>query len=345
MAMAATAPASAACGTDCVRLTCGMTGFWLTPPATLTIVRAFRLRRLVWRARRNVPRIAQPLSAVLPPARPPTRPILLIGCPRSGTTILLQALLRSRELRSVQAEGHILWDAFHHPRDNAWISDALGAEDVTYRERAYIHLAVRLFVRVRRFIDKTPENCLRIPYLDALFPDATFVFLRRRAADNVNSLIEGWRARPRFVKYRLPERLEGLGPLSGNAWSFVLIPGWREFRSASLEEICARQFIACNEAVLEARSTMDESRWLDVAYEDLVAVPVDEMRRLFKRLGLDFTDEVSSFAARLRRRVAPTAVTPPRLGKWREQNPNEVARILPLVEPLERRLGYEPDAP
>ena len=85
-----------------------------------------------------------------------------------------------------------------------------------------------------------PESCLRIAYLDALFPDATFVFLRRRAADNVSSLMDAWRARPRFVKYRLPEPLTGLGPLSGNQWSFTLVPGWRDLRSASLEEICAR---------------------------------------------------------------------------------------------------------
>ena len=78
---------------------------------------------------------------------------------------------------------------------------------------------MRIQVGDRRFLDKTPENCLRIPYLHALFPDASIVFLRRRAAENVNSLMEGWRARPRFVTYRLPLPLEGLGPLNGNRWS------------------------------------------------------------------------------------------------------------------------------
>ena len=192
----------------------------------------FPIRRAVWRVRRNVPRLAQPLSLVVPTAAAARQPILLIGCPRSGTSILFQTLLRSPELRSVHSEGHILWQPYHHPRDKGWESDALGAEDVGEREREYIHLAVRLVVQNARFLDKTPKNCLRIPYLRSLFPDAKFVFLRRRAADNVSSLIEGWRARPRFVTYRLPERLEGLGRLSGNRWSFVLIPGWRELRNA-----------------------------------------------------------------------------------------------------------------
>ena len=302
--------------------------------------RAFRLRRLVWRVRRSVPRVARPMSRLLPPSPPPRRPILVLGCPRSGTSVLLQGLLRSPELGSVQSEGHILWDEFHHPRARGWDSDALGAEDVTEREREYIYCAIRWFVRDRRFIDKTPESCLRVPYLDALFPGATFVFLRRRAADNVNSLIEAWRARPRFVKYRLPEPLTGLGPLSGNLWSFVLVPGWRELRSAPLEEICARQYVACNEAVLEARRAVDPSRWVDVTYEDLVRAPVEETGRIYECLGLDFTDEARHFAADLRGNLARTTLTEPEPDKWRAQNPEAVERILPLVAETERRLGY-----
>jgi hypothetical protein len=303
-------------------------------------MRAWHLRRLVWRVRRSGPRVARPLSRVLPAFDPPSRPILVLGCPRSGTTLLLQGLLRSSELRSVQSEGHILWDEFHHPRDREWDSDALGAADVTDRERAYVYCAVRMFVRKRRFVDKTPESCLRIPYLDALFPDATFVFLRRAAAANVSSLMDAWRARPRFVKYRLPMELTGLGTLSGNRWSFVLVPGWRELRAAPLEEICARQYVACNEAVLEARNSIDPSRWIDAAYEDLVQSPLEELRSLYGKLDLDFTDAAKRFALGLEDNPARTALTAPRAEKWREQNRDAVERILPLVAETERRLDY-----
>ncbi len=252
--------------------------------------RLWRVRRLVWRMRRSGPRLARPASRLLPAFDPPRDPIFVLGCPRSGTSVLLQALLRSSELRSVQTEGHILWDEFHHPRDRGWSSDALDREDVSEREREYLYCAIRWWTRGRRFVDKTPENCLRVPYLDALFPDARFVFLRRRAADNVSSLMEGWRARPRFVKYSLPESLNGIAPLDGSRWSFVLVPGWRDLGNAPLEQICARQYIACNEAVLDARESTNGSRWVDLAYEDLVASPVVELRRVYDALGLAFTD-------------------------------------------------------
>jgi hypothetical protein len=268
------------------------------------------------------------------------RPIIVLGCPRSGTSVLLQALLRSPEVRSVQSEGHILWDEFHHPRDRDWSSDALGAEDVSRREREYVYCVIRWWTRGRRFVDKTPESCLRVPYLDALFPDASFVFLRRGAADNVNSLIEGWRARPRFVKYRLPEPLDGLGPLSGDRWSFVLVPGWRELREAPLEQICARQYLACNEAVLEARAQIDPSRWIDITYEELVVSPEAELRRVYERLGLAVTQDAESYAASLADKPAATTLTAPRPEKWRDQNPGAIERVLPGLAEIERRLGY-----
>jgi Sulfotransferase family len=267
--------------------------------------------------------------------------VLVLGCPRSGTSLLYDALGQTGRVRSVQSEGHILWDEFHHPRDRGWDSDALDAADLGGREREYVYCAVRLFVRGHRFLDKTPESCLRLGYLDALFPDATFVVLRRHAADTVASLIEGWHARPRFVKYRLPEPLTGLGALSGDRWSFVLVPGWRELRSASLEEICARQYVACYEAVLGARESLDPSRFVDVAYEDLVRDPVTELRRLLDRLELPFTAKVERFATGLAENVSRTALSAPRAEKWRE-HAEAIERIQPLVAATERRLGYQP---
>jgi hypothetical protein len=302
--------------------------------------RAWRARRAVWRVRRSTPRVARPLARVLPDPGPPATPILVVGCPRSGTSVLLQALLTSSDLRSVQSEGHILWDEFHHPRDRGWDSDALGARDVSKRERRYVHRAIRLVVRGKRFVDKTPENCLRIPYLDALFPDATFVFLRRRGADNVSSLMDAWRARPRFVKYRLPEPLTGLGPLSGNQWSFALVPGWRDLRSASLEEVCARQYVACNEAVLKARAGMPDDRWVDVGYEDLVANPAAELERVFDAVGVPFTQAAERYAAGLSTNVSRTSLTAPAAHKWRGQNRKEIERVLPELAHVEARLGY-----
>jgi hypothetical protein len=278
-------------------------------------------------------------------AGPPSDPVFIIGCPRSGTSVLLDALRAGGELSLVQSEGHILWDEFHHPRDRGWDSDALRATDVTDRERAYVHLAVRLFARGGRFVDKTPANCLRVDYLTELFPGATFVFLRRRGADNVSSLMEAWRARPRFVRYQLPERLSGLGELSGDRWSLVLVPDWRDLRDAPLEEICARQYVACNNAVLEDRAALAGSSWVDVRYETLVAEPVDELRRVYDALGLAFTEQAEQFARVLVDNRSRTTLTSPRAEKWRDRNAGAVARVASQLAATERLLGYAAEGP
>lgn len=301
--------------------------------------RLYGARRLVWRVRRSIPRIARPLSRVVPTPEPPARPVFVVGCPRSGTTLLLDALRASGQLATVQSEGHILWDEFHHPRDHGWASDAVSPSEIAARERAYVYLAIRLFARAGRFVDKTPANCLRVEYLEALFPGATFVFIRRRGSDNVSSLMEGWQARPRFVRYRLPEPLTGLGELSGDRWSFVLVPGWRDLRAASLEEICAHQYVECNRAVLDARATSAAS-WVDVAYENLVASPGDELRRVFAELGLPFADPAARFARNLADRHSATSVSAPQRDKWRERNEAAIERVASQLAPTERRLGY-----
>ena len=139
---------------------------------------------------------------------------------------------------------------------------------------------------------------------------------------------------------QLPEPLNGLGEISGDRWSFALIPGWRRLSEAPLEEICARQYIACNEAVLEARESIDPSRWHELAYEDLVASPVETVRELYERLGLAFDPAVEGFAAGLDRRPSSTTLSQPQPGKWRRMNREAIERILPLTEPIEKRLGY-----
>ena len=296
------------------------------------------MRRAVWRVRRSVPRIARPASRILPAAEPPRSPIFVVGCPRSGTTLLLDALRASGELATVQSEGHILWDEFHHPRDHGWSSDAVAPGEIAGREREYLYLAIRLFARGGRFVDKTPANCLRVAYLEALFPDATFVFLRRRGAENVSSLMEGWRARPRFVRYRLPEPLTGLGELDGERWSFVLVPGWRDLRAASLEEICAHQYVECNQAVLDARAT-SAATWVDLAYEDLLASPTEELRRVYGELGLSFGEAVERFGRELGTRRSATSLTAPGRDA-QKRNEAAVERVAPRIETVERRLGY-----
>ena len=181
-------------------------------------------------------------------------PTLVIGCPRSGTTLLFNLLSEVKGLWSIGYESKEIIERAHGPAANGWESGALEAADLTPesqremlrafelgaapgtfwkrvgglrewlgRSGGYRAIkrrgrtraagsaassalpqrgldAVRTYVRARnrlfpprgpvRLVEKTPENCLRLPFLLALFPDARVLYLTREGHSNVHSLIE-----------------------------------------------------------------------------------------------------------------------------------------------------------
>jgi hypothetical protein len=334
-------------------------------------------------------------------------PVLIIGCPRSGTTLLYTILSEAPALWAIGYESKEIIERYHHPRIKDWVSGALDAADLTSASRRYMLDAfeaaaapgtfwrwvnrfrgrlrhnplwrqikrrgrttaagsgvssalpqqglnvVRALVQVRnrlhlpgrpgsiRLLEKTPENCLRLPFLLALFPDARVIYLTRDGRSNVNSLIEGWKQPHLFPGYRVPQRLQISGDTRGR-WAFTLIPGWRDLASSPLEEVCAWQWIRCNQAVLDHRDqTQGQVPYLTVRYEDLIDDPAPVLRAVAAFVEVDFEAGLDHFTDHLPR---INVVSAPEREKWRKQNPKAIGRILPLIEPMMDRLGYDSSA-
>lgn len=329
-------------------------------------------------------------------------PIVIIGCPRSGTTLLYNMLSEAPSLWSIGYESKEIIERFHHPRVKEWDSDALDASDLTAESRDFILTAferqaapgtfwarvnrfrgclrssaawawikrrgrsrdpgsaitsavpqtgldmIRALVRFRnllwprrfpiRLLEKTPENCLRLPFLLALFPDARVIYLTRGGPANVNSLMEGWKQPHLFRGYQVPEPLHIPGYSRGR-WAFTLIPGWRDLVDRPLEEVCAWQWIRCNQAVLDHRDwTRGEVPYIQVSHENLVNRPVAVLRRIAEFVEIDFERSLGRFRSGLPR---VNVVSQPVPDKWKRQNPKAIERILPLIAPMMERLGYE----
>lgn len=330
--------------------------------------------------------------------------VLIIGCPRSGTTLLFSLLSEVPSLWSIGYESKQIIEHLHHPRTKEWKSGALDADDLTpisqrsmldafarqaapgtywhnvNRFRAMLrdnpvwkqvkrrgqsaqfasrfsstlpqqglNLA-RSGVRVRntllpsgktrpiRLLEKTPENCLRLPFLVALLPDVRIIYLTRDGRSNINSLIQGWKQPHLFPGYEVPAQL-GIPGYSRERWAFALIPGWRELTSSPLEEICAWQWVRCNEAVLVHRERAQGSvPYLGIRYEDLISDPPDVLARIASFLQIDFEKDLGRFAKHL---PQINVVSAPEQEKWRRENPEAIERILPLIEPMMQRLGYD----
>ena len=267
------------------------------------------------------------------------RPVFIIGAPRSGTSLLYAILRTSSRLANWPGEAHEVWEADYHPALRGWTSNALSADDVEPAAAARIRRQFFLVAgRSKRLIDKTPRNAQRVAFIDALFPDARYVYLKRDGRDNINSLINAWRT-PRYRTYELPEPhlIPGVDP---NWWKFVLYPGWAADRSGPLEIVCAKQWMFSNEGALAAGGAVPGERWNEIRYEDLVADPENEIGRLMVALELPYEEPVRARAAATRD-TPINIVTPVERGKWRKENPEEIAAVAELIAPTMRKLGYE----
>jgi Sulfotransferase family len=293
------------------------------------------------RRRRLTSTVLHAAGPILPRRPRPAHPVFILGSPRSGTTLLFEVLNRSPAVASLEAESHLLWEMFHTLRDADWRSHEVAPSAIGDTERRVVYWAVDRVAGGRRYLDKAPRNCLRVPYLHALFPDAWFVHLKRDGRAAVSSLITGWRAPGgMFPGTRMPVPLSIEG-YDGDTWKFIVPQGWEAYATGrSLEEVCAFQWISANQAILDASAGIGTDRWVEVRYEEFVDEPREQTARLMEALRLPFDPEVLAYAGTLDRHVTK-AVTPPRADKWRRENPREIERVMPLIEPMMRRLGYE----
>jgi hypothetical protein len=293
------------------------------------------------RRRRGLGRVARIGAPLLPRKPPPTRPVFVIGAPRSGTTVLFDILNHAPDVASLDRESGVIWDTFHRVEDAGWASHEVSPEEISAHERRFLYWAIDRLALRRRYLDKLPRNTLRVAYLKALFPDASFVFLRRDGRAVVSSLMTGWRSGPRFGRGMVPPTPLSIEGYEGTTWKFLLPPGWETYAQGhSLAEVCAFQWTAANESILAARELVDPTRWVEVSYEEMVEAPHATAKRALDLLELSPAEEALRYADELDRHVTKKAVTPPKVDKWRQENGPEIERILPAIEPMMRRLGY-----
>jgi hypothetical protein len=303
-------------------------------------VREKNLRLLGWRAKEIA-------WSVLQPAMPD--PVFVIGCSRSGTTITFETLAASGHFLHFDYEIPQFWNSLYGPLNNGWDSEAADAKSARpeHRDRALAHYYARL--GAGPVLDKTCINTLRVGYLHALFPRARFVFIQRDGRDNISSMIDGWRLGRSDGGFGL-EKFFGPSPepvaINGGEfreWHFFLPPGWRDYNRASLEDVCAFQWISANRLALDAARTIPAEQWIHLRYEDIFERPAEMFREVFERLDLPFDTAMQKHCAGLAGRPTSIVKGAPKKQKWKEHNPEAIERILSTIAPLMLEMGYEMD--
>jgi len=276
---------------------------------------------------------------------PPARPIFILGPPRSGTSVLYKLLCTHPEVAymyrgfkrfprlprlghalerlgvvgSTPKEASEFWDRFRTGRLDVMTADAAPPEVRTWY-RDVIAGVLRATGRAR-FVAKCPPHSVRVPWIDAVFPDALFVVAER-----------DWRAVASSTHLKRNqneerERREFFG---------VRVPGHKRMKRMSSEHSAARIFRIVHE-MLDAWEPQYPGRFHRVRYARLCADTRGEMRRVAGFAGLAWPPE---FEASL------SATLPNSNHKWRETlSPELVAAIREAEGPLLDRFVEEQPAP
>jgi len=270
-------------------------------------------------------------------------PLFIIGCSRSGTTVTYETVSNAPGLLSFGIELPELWNGLYGPQMNGWASEAASAEDARPEHRDAILKYFYQRLGAGWVVDKTCINVMRVPYLLRLFPDAKFLFIHRDGRDNVSSLMDGWRFDHHFGLTQFlgdPPEPVAIDDGGFSEWSFFLPPGWRDYNQASLEEVCAYQWLSANRLALEGRALVPEQNWAQLRYEDIFERPVAMFEEAFERLGLAFDAPMRARCETLNQRPTSIVSGGPQLAKWRRKNPEAIARILDRIAPMQAELGY-----
>lgn len=123
--------------------------------------------------------------------------VFIIGPPRSGTT-LLGLILQLHSQISSWIEPYYIWD--YHFRE--WPHDQMNENDATDNVRFWIRQAfIRYLCALKSDIvmDKSPRNCLKIPFIKSIFPEARYIFILRDGRDSILSINKLWKRERRIL--------------------------------------------------------------------------------------------------------------------------------------------------
>jgi hypothetical protein len=281
------------------------------------------------------------------------RPLFIVGCGRSGTTLVydllsghpdlgwfstytdhwpavpqLAAVSRLHPLLHRHgwlrrgtprpSEGYRLWDHFL-ALDPLLRDGPLDATDSTPEQRGRMSRVIRAHLRYQgraRFINKNTRNARRVAHVSALFPDARFIHVIRNPHATVSSLLQ--------VAFWPDLRLYWRG---GRTTADLVAAGARS------EELAAELW--CNDVDSARRdgALLGPERYLEVRYELLLRDPHLELSRILDFAGLRWKPGFERFVGEFS--IATDAdARAPRL------TPEQLLVIDRVTAPVATPLGY-----
>jgi hypothetical protein len=258
------------------------------------------------------------------------RPIFLVSSPRSGSTLLYETLEKAPGAYSIGQESHRIIEGIPglSPSQRSWLSNQLVAHDAS-PERAE-QLAASFYLELKdrdgrrpngrvRMIEKTPKNALRVPFIEAIWPDSEFIYLYRDVRETLYSMMEAWRSGGFRTYPALPGWPDG-------TWSLLLVPGWQQLKRMPLPEIVAHQWSITTEILLDDLERIEKNRVQAIDYRTFLESPQSEIERIAAGVGLGWDRDLGATLP-----LSKTTVSKPDRQKWRRME-QAIQAVWPIVE-------------
>jgi hypothetical protein len=278
-------------------------------------------------------------------------PIFIFGNTRSGTTIVQKVMSIHSDIVGWY-EPNALWLY----ADPGRIHDEFDERDATPRVKKYIRQRFLKYQEMhgnRVVLEKTPQNILRIPYVRAIFPEATFLFIVRNPFSFISSVEHKWQ-RP-VTGQGVVRRLKDM-PLSQlHHWvrryliqqlnkrvlrrKYLSIWGPRykgiqdDLKKHDQLTIIARQWSVPSIKAEKDMAAFEDGQILRLRYEDFVDNPISDLERVCAHCGLEMSNEMVNATREM--------VKSDRKIKWQRFDPRDLARIIPEIRGEMQRHGYE----
>jgi len=280
------------------------------------------------------------------------RPIIIVGAARSGTTLLGELLSQHQDV-AYWVEPKYIW-RYRNPMSP---TERRSAAEATSRVKRYIRSTFATFVNKHegsRFMEKTPTNCFRIPFVYKIFPDARFVHLVRDGRDVALSAYRKWTSPPkkealwrRLTAFDIPLRdipfyavdflrdVVGrqLFPERAYIWG-PHVPDLAEIRDQlGVLPACGYQWRESIQAALNGLQKVPSDQQLQIRFEHLVREPENVLGEILAFAELQPEDRVLSYASRV--------VRPEACARWRTESNHDLGRLSTIIGPTLMKLGYD----
>ena len=205
-------------------------------------------------------------------------PVFIIGCGRSGTTILGNTLSQHNQIKYLN-ERRDLWHK-SYPEFDIWnrkkkklkiYADEKDFILHKHKKLSFLFFKEQVLSESKILLEKLPINSFRLNFLEKSFPNARYIYLTRNGLEVSRSIEKSIKNGNWFRNNNLLE-LYDIEPNDYNRgiWEWKL----------SIDH--SDQFFR----------NIDSNRFIHLSYKDFIESPNNKVRDIFDFLELDYTDNL-----------------------------------------------------